>query len=103
MFPIVLLVDGVPNVALSAEVWGALIGVAVLSTAIAYLLYFKILARAGSANLMLVTLLIPPFAIGLGVAFLGEKLELEAWIGFGIIAIGLAITDGRLLDKLRGK
>ena len=74
---------------------------AILSTAVAYLLYFAILARAGAANLMLVTLLIPPFAIGLGVVFLGERLGLEAWLGFGLIALGLAITDGRLLAGAR--
>ena len=51
---------------------------------------------------MLVTLLIPPFAIGLGVLFLGERLGLEAWLGFALIAVGLAITDGRLLDRARG-
>lgn len=100
MIPIAFFVDGTPNLFLSFNIWAALIAVAVLSTALAYLLYFKILALAGSANLMLVTLLIPPFAISLGVAFLGESLGLEAWIGFGLIAIGLAITDGRLLTWL---
>ena len=103
MIPISFFADGIPVLTLSLEVWASLISVALFSTAIAYLLYFKILARAGSANLMLVTLLIPPFAIGLGVVFLGEKLELEAGLGFGIIAIGLAITDGRLLGWFRGE
>ena len=83
------------------EVWASLIAVAILSTAVAYLLYFRILARAGSANLMLVTLLIPPIAVGLSVAFLGEKLGYEAWLGFGLIAVGLSVTDGRLLNWLR--
>ena len=100
MIPIAILSDGLPVFNLSGGVWASLIAVAILSTAVAYLLYFAILARAGSANLMLVTLLIPPFAIGLGVLFLGEKLGLEAWIGFGLIAIGLMITDGRVLAKL---
>ena len=71
MIPIVLVFDGPPNIALSSSVWGALIGLAALSTALAYVLYFSILVRAGAANLLLVTLLIPPFAIGLGVLFLG--------------------------------
>ncbi|MEH6632470.1 MAG: DMT family transporter [Halopseudomonas aestusnigri] len=103
MFPIAFLVDGTPVLALSSGVWASLIAIAILSTALAYLLYFKILARAGSANLMLVTLLIPPFAIGLGVVFLGETLTIEALIGFGIIAMGLVITDGRLLGALSNK
>lgn len=98
MIPIVLVVDGPPNLALSASVWGALLGLATLSTAMAYVLYFAILARAGAANLMLVTLLVPPFAIALGVLFLGERMGPEAWIGFAIIGLGFAVTDGRLFS-----
>ena len=103
MLPIAIWSDGLPALNLSMGVWASLLSVALLSTALAYLLYFAILTRAGSANLMLVTLLIPPFAIGLGVVFLGEQLGYEAWIGFGIIAIGLMINDGRLLAKIRGR
>lgn len=98
MIPIVIMFDGPPNLELSASVWGALIGMAALSTALAYVLYFAILVRAGAANLLLVTLLIPPFAIGLGVLFLGEQMGLEAWIGFAIIGLGFAVTDGRLFS-----
>ena len=103
MVPVVLIVDGPPDLALSTGVWSALLGVAALSTALAYILYFAILARAGAANLLLVTLLIPPFAIGLGTMFLGESMEPEAWIGFSIIALGFAVTDGRLFGRLYGK
>ncbi len=94
--PVVFIFGGPPNLALSPGVWAALLGVAALSTAFAYVLYFAILARAGAANLMLVTLLIPPFAIALGAMFLGERIGAEAWIGFAIIATGFAVTDGRL-------
>ena len=52
---------------------------------------------------MLVTLLIPPVAVGLGYVFLGERLDGEAWIGFAMIALGLAITDGRLFRRLMGR
>lgn len=100
MIPVVFLVDGAPDLALSLPTWGALLGLASLSTALAYVLYFAILARAGAANLLLVTLLIPPFAIGLGVVFLGESLKATAWIGFAIIALGFAVTDGRLLARI---
>lgn len=100
MIPIAIWSDGFPVFNLSGGVWASLLAVAVLSTALAYMLYFAILARAGSANLMLVTLLIPPFAIGLGVIFLDEQLGLEAWIGFGLIAFGLMITDGRVISKI---
>jgi drug/metabolite transporter (DMT)-like permease len=98
MMPIMLVFEGPPNLALSAGVWGALVGLAVLSTALAYFLYFAILVRAGAANLLLVTLLIPPFAIGLGVMFLGEQTGPEAWTGFAIIALGFMVTDGRVFS-----
>ena len=100
MIPIVLMTDGLPTYALSAPTWGALIGLATLSTVLAYVLYFALLARAGAANLLLVTLLIPPFAIGLGVLFLGERLASEAWFGFAVIALGFAVTDGRLVRRI---
>ena len=103
MIPIVLAFDVSPNLALSVEVWSALIGLAFLSTALAYILYFAVMVRAGTANLLLVTLLIPPFAVGLGALFLGEKLGIQAWIGFGIIAVGFAVTDGRLFSYLSQK
>lgn len=103
MVPVAFYVDGVPSFALSTEVWACLLAVALLSTAIAYLLYFEILVRAGSANLMLVTLLIPPIAVGLSYTFLDERLGSEAAYGFGLIAIGLAITDGRLLNRISGR
>ncbi len=101
MIPVAIFTDGMPVLALSTEVWASLLAVAILSTAVAYLFYFEILVRAGSANLMLVTLLIPPIAVGLSVAFLGEKMGYEAWLGFGLIAVGLAVTDGRLFSWLR--
>lgn len=103
MIPVAMFSEGVPVFTLSMEVWASLLAVALLSTAVAYLLYFEILVRAGSANLMLVTLLIPPIAVALSFTFLGERMGNEAWIGFGLIAIGLAVTDGRLLDRLRRK
>ena len=103
MIPVALFSEGLPTLTLSTEVWASLLAVALLSTAVAYLLYFEILVRAGSANLMLVTLLIPPVAVALSFTFLGERMGNEAWIGFGLIAVGLAITDGRLLNRLRPK
>lgn len=103
MMPVTLFVDGVPSFALSGEVWASLLAVALMSTAVAYLLYFEILVRAGSANLLLVTLLIPPIAVGLSYTFLGERLGQDAVYGFILIAMGLAITDGRLLRRFSKK
>ncbi|MDG1739371.1 MAG: DMT family transporter [Paracoccaceae bacterium] len=103
MIPIVLLTDGLPTFSMSPTTWAALIGLSTLSTVLAYVFYFAILARAGAANLLLVTLLIPPFAIGLGVLFLGERIAPEAWFGFAVIALGFAVTDGRLFSRIVAK
>jgi len=99
MIPIVLLQDGWPSFNYTAAVWRALFGLSWLATATAYLLYFNILHRAGAANLMLVTLLIPPFAIGFGWMFLNETLAANTIFGFICIAIGLGITDGRIFRR----
>jgi drug/metabolite transporter (DMT)-like permease len=82
----------------SLATWGALIGIAALSTALAYVLYFRILATAGATNLLLVTFLIPVSAILLGVFVLGERLDPRHFVGMGLIGLGLAAIDGRLLD-----
>jgi len=83
-----------------AGVWAALIGLAVPSTAIAYLLFFRILARSGATNVSLVTLLVPVGAVLLGAWALDETLPRSAWAGVVIIAVGLACLDGRALSWL---
>ena len=74
---------------------GALVGVAAISTALAYVLYFRILATAGATNLLLVTFLIPVSAILLGTLFLGEVLLPRHFAGMALIGAGLAAIDGR--------
>lgn len=97
MIPIALSVDGVPNFhAISMTSILALLGLGVVSTAIAYILFFKILESAGAVNVSLVTLLIPISAILLGVFILQERLEMIHLVGMGLIAIGLSFVDGRL-------
>jgi drug/metabolite transporter (DMT)-like permease len=81
--------------------WLAIGGLALLSTALAYILYFRILATAGATNLMLVTFLIPLSAIILGAAFLTERLAVNHFIGMAVIGIGLAAIDGRIFKLLR--
>ena len=73
-----------------------MLGLALLSTALAYVLYFRILATAGATNLLLVTFLIPVSAIVLGVLVLGERLAASQLAGMALIAAGLAAIDGRL-------
>ena len=74
---------------------------AIVATAGAYLLYYRVLAIAGAGNLMLVTLLVAPVAITLGAVVRGEALGPNAFAGFALLALGLAILDGRLWAMLR--
>jgi drug/metabolite transporter (DMT)-like permease len=99
MVPLVLATEGVPTLALSAPTWGAIGYVSVLATAGAYLLYYRVLAMAGAGNLLLCTLIIPPIAILLGVAFLGETLTPQTLAGFALITAGLAVIDGRVMRR----
>jgi drug/metabolite transporter (DMT)-like permease len=85
----------------SLPVWLALAGLALLSTALAYILYFRILEAAGATNLLLVTFLIPVTAILLGAAVLGERLEARHFAGIALIGVGLALIDGRIAGLLR--
>ena len=80
---------------------GAVIGLALFSTALAYIVFFRISATAGPSNVMLVTLLIPVTATGLGVLVLGEALASNQIAGALIIAFGLLVIDGRLVRGLR--
>ncbi|WP_198373035.1 DMT family transporter [Roseomonas rosulenta] len=79
----------------SAMAAGAVLGLAALSTALAYVLYFRILALAGAVNLLLVTFLIPVSAILLGTLVLGEALAPRHLLGMALIGLGLAAIDGR--------
>lgn len=97
LFPVMMLLDRPWTLALPhAATWGAVLGVGLLSTALAYVLYFRILAAAGATNLLLVTFLIPVSAILLGVLVLGEGLRARHVFGMALIAAGLACIDGRL-------
>jgi drug/metabolite transporter (DMT)-like permease len=85
----------------SAAAAAAVVGLALVSTALAYILYFRLLAAAGATNLLLVTLLIPASAILLGATFLGERLEPRHFAGMALIGVGLAAIDGRPFGWLR--
>jgi drug/metabolite transporter (DMT)-like permease len=102
LFLLMLVVDRPWTLPMPAmETWGAALGIGVLATAIAYILYFRILATAGATNLLLVTLLIPVGAILLGTLVLDERLEAKHFIGMALIAAGLAAIDGRVLRRAR--
>lgn len=87
----------------SAQAMAAVVGLALISTALAYVIFFRIMARAGATNILLVTFLIPPSAIVLGVAFLGESLEPRHVAGMALIGLGLAAIDGRAWRWARGR
>jgi len=82
--------------------WLALIGLAALSTALAYIVFFQVLRRSGSTNVMLVTLLIPVTAILLGYLVLGESISLREIIGALMIGSALLLMDGRVLKLIPG-
>ncbi len=79
----------------SAVVWAAMIGLVLLSTALAYAIFFRLLASAGTTNISLVTLLIPVSAILLGTLILGECLSAPQYAGMALIGLGLVAIDGR--------
>ena len=99
MLPAALLIDGPIDFDLQPVTWAAIGYYALIATAGAYLLYYRVLSMAGSGNLMLVTLLIPPVAIVLGALVLDETLHLRAFVGFGLLALGLLILNRTLFAR----
>jgi drug/metabolite transporter (DMT)-like permease len=101
MVPLALMLEGRPSFDLATETFVAMGFYAIIATALAYLLYYRVLAMAGSGNLMLVTLFVPVVAIFLGALVLNEALGQNALLGFGIMALGMIVLDGRVLARLR--
>ena len=99
MFILATMVEGLPFEALSMRSTLSLLTFAILCTSVAYLLYFAILKQAGAANLTLVTIIIPPFALILDALALGEMVSLQELIGFVIISLGLLVISGKLRFK----
>jgi drug/metabolite transporter (DMT)-like permease len=97
-FPLMLAIDrpwelpGLPG----PTIWAALIGLALLSTSLAYVIYFRLLAGAGAVNVVLVTLLIPPSALLLGALAFAERLDWHELLGMAVILAGLVVIDGRV-------
>lgn len=83
------------------EIWLAILGLAIISTAFAYILYFLILSTAGATNLLLVTLLIPVSAILLGTAILGEQLELKHFLGMGLTQMQATLISRKKSETLQ--
>lgn len=100
LLPAVLLVDMPWSLPMPGpRTWMALASLALLSTALGYVLYFRILATSGATNVLLVTFLIPVSGVLMGVLVLDETLELRQFAGMALIGLGLAAIDGRLLRR----
>jgi len=101
ILPVAWLVEGPLTLDLQPRTIGAIAYFSLCSTALAYLLYYRLLTQVGSGNLMLVTLLVAPVAIVLGTVVLGESLQPSAYAGFALLAIGLIVLDGRIWHIVR--
>jgi drug/metabolite transporter (DMT)-like permease len=106
--PFVILTNGIPNFAVfDLKFILILFGLSIAGTALAYIVYFRILELAGAANLMLVTIIVPVFAILIDVILLQKWISLQIFLGFIVISFGLLLIDGRLfwaiLKKLKSK
>lgn len=98
LLPVVLLIDTPWSLAIpSVHALAAIVGLALLSTALAYILFFRVLASAGAVAISLVTVLIPVTAVLLGTVFLHEPLLARHGLGMAVIALGLVLIDGRLI------
>jgi drug/metabolite transporter (DMT)-like permease len=103
MLPI--LIYTTPNVmTISPLAWLMLIGLSVVSTGVAYVLYYRIIEHSGPTNAMMVTFLIPIFGVFFGYIFLSEQLSINILWGVLLILIGVSLTTGvinrRLMTRL---
>jgi drug/metabolite transporter (DMT)-like permease len=103
LVPLALFVDApwslpVPSAAVVASVFA----IAGLCTALAYVVYFRILSGAGATNVLLVTLAAPATSVVLGALFLHERLLARQFLGLALVAVGLAFIDGRLPRAIFG-
>lgn len=103
LLPVVLWLRVWEGVAAGPAEWGAVAGLVLLSTALAYVIFFRLFAAVGPVNVQLVTFLIPLVAVGLGIAVLGERLEPRHLAGAGLIGAGLVAIDGRFGGWIRAR
>lgn len=95
MLPLALAINAPWSISPSPAAAAAVLGIAIISTAAAYLLYFRILADADATIVLLVTFLIPISALLLGVGVSGETVKVLEYVGMGCIFLGLIVIDGR--------
>jgi drug/metabolite transporter (DMT)-like permease len=90
LIPISLVVEQPWTLAPSTNSMLALLGLAVFSTAFAFVIYFRLIQTLGSVGTTAQAYLRVPIGVALGVLFLGERLSTTAWIGLGCVVIGVA-------------
>ena len=103
LIPAALYFEGTPTFHYLAQTWAALGYLALLASAFAYILVFRVLQIVGAGNLGLVTLLIAPVAVILGALVYGEALPPAAYLGLLLLATGMLVLDGRLFTIFRVK
>ncbi len=103
IIPLTLYIEQPWHLAPGCTSLAAVFGLAAISTSLAYIIYFQVLATAGATNILLVTFLIPVSAIILGMLVLGERPGWNAFVGMGLIFAGLIAIDGRLVKRLKSK
>ena len=102
MIPILILFSvSLPTHLPSVPVWTSILALASASTALAYILFFELISKAGASNAMLVTLLVPVSGTLLGHLVMNDSLHLYQVGGALLIGLGLLVIDGRLLNTLR--
>ena len=101
MIPLVFMIEQPLALDPTPVTWAALFGLSAVSTALAYIIYFYVLSKAGATNILLVTFLIPVSAIFLGMMVLGEAPGWNAFVGMALIFMGLIFIDGRLLKRFK--
>ena len=100
LLPLTLAVDQPWTLSIpDTTVWLYMAGLAFLSTVLAYILYFRLIATAGATNAALVTFLIPISAILLGIFILGETFTAGQGVGMALIGVGLLVMDGRIFGS----
>lgn len=104
MIPVIILIDRPWDLPMPTAIsCTSLILMSILTTAVAYIIYFRILASSGATNVLLVTFLNPVSALLLGAIFLGEYISISQIMGILIIGVGLIFIDGRILFRLRDR
>lgn len=103
MLPAAIWVEGPPALHYLPQTWAALLYISLISSAFAYILFYRVLLTAGAGNVSLVTLLIAPVAVVLGALTYGEALPPSAYLGLVLLAGGMLVIDGRLAAIFRVK